>query len=313
MGRFYGMGQAIGLLGQQLMQQSAAEEARKDREAMLQETLQQRSDAAELNARTQMFAAKQNADAKRIQETTARMDTPYGAMDDANVQQASATIAGMGGFDPETTFNTMQYLRRQPVAPDKIADAQALAATDAFKHFYTTVSQGKNYKAFEEGENQRIANTGTEKLIKNKAGVNAIAAFNGAVKGSPQYNSDSNLYTGELSAAGAANNSARIAAARASGSSQDPMMKLIGQLMLQEMKNGSADGRMSFQKAHDASVKIATKPGGMGLDDAIYREAMTAFGFPNAQMNGQGAGYSGQGLLNKGVGQAPAGGSVFGK
>jgi len=312
MGRFYGMGQAIGLLGQQLMQQSAAEEARKDKEAMLEETLQQRRDAAELNAQTQMFAAKQNADAKRIQETTARMDTPYGLMDDANVQQASATIAGMGGFDPETTFNAMQHLRRQPVAPDKLAAAQALAATDAFKHFYTTVSQGKNYKAFEEGENQRLANTGTETLIKKGAGVNAIAAFNGAVKGSPQYNSDSNLYTGELSAAGKANNNARIAAARAGGAQQDLLTKYAMQAALLDIKNTAKSAQDITKGIDTVATKFATV-GGVFSKDRFFemRDELTRM----MQDGGSGApaGYSGQGLLNMGVGQAPAGGSVFGK
>lgn len=308
MGRFYGMGQAIGLLGQQLMQQSAAEEARKDKEAMLQETLQQRRDAEALHAQTQRANAMVELEKRRLGVRQEEIKTPYGAAG------LSATISAVGGFDPKTTRAALQYLNGEDVAPEQADAARALVALDAFKKVFTqTTRTGGDYKAFEEGENQRIANTGTEKLIKNKAGVNAIAAFNGAVKGSPQYNSDSNLYTGELSAAGAANNSARIAAARASGSSQDPMMKLIGQLMLQEMKNGSADGRMSFQKAHDASVKIATKPGGMGLDDDKYREAMAAFGFPNAQMNGQGTGYSGQGLLKMGVGQAPAGGSALGR
>ena len=308
MGRFYGMGQAIGLLGQQLMQQSAAEEARKDKEAMLEETLQQRRDAAELNAQTQRANAMVELEKRRLGVRQEEIKTPYGAAG------LSATISAVGGFDPKTTRAALQYLNGEDVAPEQADAVRALVALDAFKKVFTqTTRTGADYKALEEGKNQLIANTGTETLIKKGAGVNAIAAFNGAVKGSPQYNSDSNLYTGELSAAGAANNSARIAAARASGSSQDPMMKLIGQLMLQEMKNGSADGRMSFQKAHDASVKIATKPGGMGLDDDKYREAMAAFGFPNAQMNGQGAGYSGQGLLNMGVGQAPAGGSVFGK
>ena len=308
MGRFYGMGQAIGLLGQQLMQQSAAEEARKDKEAMLEETLQQRRDAAELNAQTQRANAMVELEKRRLGVRQEEIKTPYGAAG------LSATISAVGGFDPKTTRAALQYLNGEDVAPEQADAVRALVALDAFKKVFTqTTRTGADYKALEEGKNQLIANTGTETLIKKGAGVNTIAAFNGAVKGSPQYNSDSNLYTGELSAAGAANNSARIAAARASGSSQDPMMKLIGQLMLQEMKNGSADGRMSFQKAHDASVKIATKPGGMGLDDDKYREAMAAFGFPNAQMNGQGAGYSGQGLLNMGVGQAPAGGSVFGK
>ena len=297
----YGMGQAVGLLGQALMNQAAAEEARKDKEAMLQETLQQRREAALLNAQTQLGVAQQNAEAKKADVEKKKLEFPYGATG------LPATLAAVGGFDPGTTQNALKYLNNEDVAPEQAEAARALATSKVFQQVFSQVTRtGADYDAFQKGVATSQRNTAIESAVKRGAPLDEIAKTGGAFDGEAMYDAYNGRYDGKLTQAGQARLNNELAVARSGGGANaiDPLTKFILQSKLQEQKDDASADRMSFQTAHKTAVKAASDLTGK-LNKDVYFRTMDALGFPDAQMNGAAPQPSIPGLLNRGVNPSP--------
>ena len=301
----YGMGQAIGLLGQSLLNQAAAEEARKDKEAMLQESLQQRREAALLNAQTQLGVAQQNAEAKKADIDKKKLEFPYGA----KPTDVAPAMAIYGGFNPNTTRDALSYYETGtlPADEEKATAALALATSKSFGALYAQVTRtGADYDAFQKGSAANQRNTAIESAVKRGAPLDEIAKTGGAFAGEAMYDAYNGRYDGKLTQAGQARLNNELAVARSGGGANaiDPLTKFILQSKLQEQKDGASAERMGFQTAHRTAVKAASDITGQ-LNKDVYLRTMDALGFPDAQLNGVAPQPSVPGLLNRGVNPSP--------
>lgn len=301
MAKYTGMGNAIGLLGQALMRQAESEEARKAKEALLQEELQQRQDAVELNAQTLRMNAIEATRAKQAQIDVEREKHDWAPMLPGNRQAFAGHLALQGGFDPTAVRNALELAGGGQVPDDQRDAAMALAASEEFRKAYTMAYQpGTQYKAQREGVAQDNANTSYEQVFRKTKDIGQAADAARAATGAPRFVGGVNVSTGVGGQAYNDDLKANVRIGRAGGG-QDLFQLYALKMALEDAKSGARSADVDFKTAHDAALKRNTRNG--RLDGEGYLADMEQAGYPGGARSKANPPYRpgfGPGLLNSG-------------